>query len=254
MRTAQEELAALYTEWDYLAKVVIPDIEAQYVVKIGALHHELLQVQISIQWAKREIELIQAAVNRGETLDETAVKEQLESEFAEWKSQIDAQVKDIKDAQTLLSSAKLSPEDGIELKKLYRELAKKLHPDVNPDQNESAYNLWLQVQSAYEFAGLKQLQALHLLAGEIPDSYDLPNSIDILKERRTNFKSQTDHMLKKMAELKSLPIFQWEKCLDDPLCVAEEQRKIKEQIAQANEQYASIKAILDQMKQGHSDE
>lgn len=250
----KEELAALYTEWDYLTKAVIPNIEAEYVVKIGTLQHELRQVQINIQWAKREIEIIQAAINRGESVDETAIKVQLESEFAEWKAQLDAQVKDIKDAQTVLSSAALSPGDSVLLKKLYRGLAKKLHPDVNPDQSEGAHNLWLQVQSAYEMADLKQLQALHLLADEIPDNYDLPNSIDILKQRRNDFKSQIEHMLKKMAELKGLPIFQWQKCLDDPECVAEEQRKIKEQIAQASEQYSFVKAILDQLKQGDSHE
>ncbi|MEI6514041.1 MAG: hypothetical protein WCO51_12335, partial [bacterium] len=59
----KEELAALFAEWEELTQVVIPNIEADYVVKIGTLQHELLQIQIDIQRTKREIDLIQAAIN-----------------------------------------------------------------------------------------------------------------------------------------------------------------------------------------------
>lgn len=249
----KEELAALFAEWEHLTTTVIPNIEADYVVKLGTLQHELLQIQIGIQRTKREIDIIQAALNRGETVNEQRVQQQLDCEFAEWKAKLDAQVKNIKDAELRLSSL-MSLEDSAELRKLYRLLAKKLHPDVNPDQSQDAQNLWLQVQSAYEMADLKQLQALHLLADEIPENYDLPNSIDTLKKRRGDFKDQILHMLQRIAELKNLPIFQWERCLESPECVAEEQRMIRDQITQAREQHAVLQAVLNRMKREKNDE
>ncbi|MHB1463283.1 MAG: DnaJ domain-containing protein [Armatimonadota bacterium] len=249
----KEELAALFTEREHILQAVIPGLEAEYVLKIGSLQHELLQVQIDIQRTKREIEIRQAALNRGVAINERQVTIQLEQEFAQWTVELDAQVKKIRDAQQQLSHL-MSSDDYTELRKLYRTLAKKLHPDVNPDQSEQARNLWLQVQSAYEQADLKQLQALHLLADEIPDSYDLPNSLDILKKRRDDFKDQIKLMLQKMAELKKLPVFKWEQCLKDPQLVCKEQQAIREQIAQAQGQHTILSAVLTQMKQGLDNE
>ncbi|MHB1462491.1 MAG: DnaJ domain-containing protein [Armatimonadota bacterium] len=210
-------------------------------------------MQIDIQRTKREIEIRQAALNRGVPIDEWRVTMQLEQEFAQWTSELDSQVKKIRDAQQQLSHL-MSSDDYIELRRLYRTLAKKLHPDVNPDQSEQARNLWLQVQSAYEQSDLKQLQALHLFADEIPENYDLPNSIDILKKRRDDFKDQITLMLQKMAELKTLPIFQWEQCLVNPESVAKEQGAIREQIAQAQGQRTILLVILSHLKPGADDE
>ncbi len=178
---------------------------------------------------------------------------QLEQEFAQWSAELNAQLNKIREAQQHFSH-QMSSDDYAELRKLYRTLAKKLHPDVNPDQSEQARNLWLQVQSAYEQADLKQLQALHLLADEIPDNYDLPNSIDILKKRRDEFKDQIKLTLQKLAELKGMPIFQWEQVLTDPFEVCNKQSEIREQIVQAQEHRTVLAAIFAQLKQGAGDE
>lgn len=249
----KEGLAALFADWEHLTRAVIPNIEAEYVVKIGTLQHELLQVQIYIQRTKREIDLIQAALNRGEFIDMQQVQQQLEQQFTEWQVQLQDQVKEIKEAQNTLSCL-MSSEDSAQLRKLYRVLAKKLHPDVNPDQGRDAYNLWIQVQSAYEMSDLAQLKALHLLADEIPDSYDLPNSIDILKKRLADFKDHIKQILQKMTELKSLPIFKWEQCLENPDCIADEQHKIGAQIVQEKERLLVLQVVLNQLKQDKDDE
>lgn len=249
----KEELAALFAEWEHTVRTVIPNLEADYVVKLGALQHQLLQLQIDIQRTKREIDIIQAALNRGETVDDQMIQQQLENEFEGWKAKLDGQLKEITDAELRLSSL-MSPEDSVELRKLYRVLAKKLHPDVNPDQSQESQNLWIQVQSAYEMGDLKQLQALHILAEDIPDNYDLPGSIDLLRKRRSDLKEQVTNMLQKMAELRKLPIFQWEQCLQDSESLAEEQRLIREQIEQASEQLASVRSALGQIKKAQNNE
>ncbi len=249
----KEEFAALFAEWEHLTKTVIPNIEAEYAVKIGVLHHELLLIKIDIQRTRREAELIQAAINRGANVDPESIEQQLENEFSQWKAKLDAEVTNINAAKLRLSTL-MSQEDSTELRKLYRALAKKLHPDVNPNQSQDAQNVWLQVQSAYEMGDLTQLQALGLLVDDLPENYDLPSSIDLLKKRRNDLKLQIKTMLQKLAELKSLPLFQWEECLDSPQCVAEEQNLIREQIDAAKEQREAVQAILDQLKTGRGNE
>lgn len=243
------ELATLLADFVYITTDIIPNIEADYMVKLGPLQNDLLKVQIEIRRTKREIELIQSAINRGEPIDEYEIQEQLEQEYKSWKTELDKQTELVVQSKMRLSSL-LSAEDSVLLSKLYKTLAKKLHPDVNPDQSIDAQNLWLQVQSAYESGDLEQMKALHILAETVPGSYDLPNSIDILKKRRDSFKEQIYILLQKLAEIKKQPLFDWVERLEDPEFVAGEQEKLKAEIFCENENLLIYQSILIQLKQG----
>ena len=246
-RVLKDELAELFVELEHINKSIIPNMIADYAVKVGIYQYELLQLQIEFRRTKREIELIQAAINRNEIIKLHDVQKQLEDEFLEWKTKLDSQLKDINDAKMRLSSL-MSAQESAELRKMYRILAKKLHPDVNPDQTQEARNLWLQVQYAYEIGDLAQLRALFLMAEDIPENYDLPNSIEILKKRRADFKEQITNVLQKLADVRKHPIFEMECLLLDPIKTGEMQNNIKNQIEETKELLKSAKLMLIQMR------
>jgi len=58
-------------------------------------------------------------------------------------------------------------------------------------------------------------QELQEIKEDIPENHDLPNSIDILKDRRNQYKEQIMKMLPKLAELRQHPMFEWQKCIQD---------------------------------------
>lgn len=58
--------------------------------------------------------------------------------------------------------SKETPEE-IRVKQLYRELARKLHPDVNDQLTQLERDLWHEVQAAYEARNLEQLETLAAL-------------------------------------------------------------------------------------------
>ena len=60
-----------------------------------------------------------------------------------------------------IGAEKLSPEEIKELKKLYHDIVRKLHPDLNPDLPDEAAVLWERVQAAYQ---MNEWQELYLLA------------------------------------------------------------------------------------------
>ena len=70
------------------------------------------------------------------------------------------------DKANFLLSNLLSPERSAELRKLYRKLAKELHPDVNQNLTEQQKNLWHAVRRAYESGDLESMRALSVMAND----------------------------------------------------------------------------------------
>ena len=68
----------------------------------------------------------------------------------------------IEKASELLSHLD-TPERSGDLRKLYRELAKQLHPDVNNDLTQEQVQLWHLVKEAYENGDLEKLKAMRVV-------------------------------------------------------------------------------------------
>lgn len=158
---ARGRIAELLMEIDDITLQVNPQIEAEYATKIGYLENDLLKWQIAARRAKRRLMLAQARVNSGASLRGDEFEAQLDCELAEWKSLLDRSVKSfLKEAERAAGSRVLSPADSRELKKLHRELIKRLHPDLHPGQSGEAARFFMIAQAAYEKGNLDVLRSI----------------------------------------------------------------------------------------------
>ncbi|MBT4783935.1 MAG: hypothetical protein HOO21_01170, partial [Candidatus Marinimicrobia bacterium] len=82
--TLEKELGKVIIEQDEMVNAVKPNLEAEYQKTIGYKELECLENEITTRRLKRQIELIQAAVNRQETIAIEKVEKQLDDEFQEW--------------------------------------------------------------------------------------------------------------------------------------------------------------------------
>lgn len=158
---AQARIAELLMEIDDITLQVNPQIEAEYATKIGYLENDLLKWQIAARRAKRRLTLAQVRVNSGASLRGDEFEAQLDCELAEWESLLDRSVESfLKEAERAAGSRVLSPADSRELKKLHRELIKRLHPDLHPGQSGEAVRFFMIAQAAYEKGNLDVLRSI----------------------------------------------------------------------------------------------
>jgi len=124
----KEELSKLYTDKEDLMTTVKLNLELDYQLKIGKKQYQLLSVRIEALRLKRKAEILQSAFNRQVKCSIDLVEAQLDFEFEKWNREAKEFYDDLKFAEAYVGLEKMSSEDVIVLKKIYRELAKKFHP------------------------------------------------------------------------------------------------------------------------------
>jgi len=185
-------------EQDEMINAIKPNLEAEYQKTIGYKELECMENEIASRRLKRQIELLQAAINRQEEIDLDRIEQQLDDEFQEWYEKVEKQYNKVKEAQDRIEGL-MSDEDNAEFKTLYRKLVFKLHPDLNPYQSEDEVNLWHRIQLAYQSGDLDELRSLMIILKSQDKAVELPSSKETLEKRKTKLADQIQKIIGKLS-------------------------------------------------------
>ncbi len=246
----REELVKLITERDYLT-TLLPVIEAEYNLKIGCLEYETFILECDVRRARRRLELARSYVNRNLHAPLEIIESELDSEFQQWQAKIDEMRSDMDFARQIQAAPRLSSEETRELQTLYRTLAKRLHPDLNPNQTTRECNLWLRVADAYRDGALDELHTLALLLeGEnaIAEITEAGTSIiETLAKRQADLRERIHQILARLTEIKTtLPYILQERTNDAAwlatrkLALATQNKTLRLQREQLDETYYAL--------------
>ena len=239
----KQELGKVIFERDEMLNTVKPNLEAEYQKKIGYKELERMETEITARRYKRQVELIRAAVNRQESIEEKDIAKQLDNEFQEWYKKINEQYEKVKEAEDRLNNL-MSDGDNVEFKKLYRQLVFKLHPDLNPNQTKDEENLWHRVQLTYKSGDLEEMRSLMSILEAQDSAVELPSSKDILKNRKTKLTKQIQKIISNVSELEQTFPFNIVGKLADKAWVNTKVEEIQEQIHQWQEKCEHYETLI----------
>ena len=237
------ELATLKEEAEYLVSVTVPQTQTSYTIQIGALHAELFQLQTDVTKIRRRLVILRDALQRGDVFDESSMSVIIDREFAEWDDRLRMELAKVEEAKARFSSL-VTSEDELEIRSLYRILARKMDPEINPDQGEEAKSFWPNIQSAYRARDLFHLKALLMMAEDYPESYDLPSDIGSVRASGERLRRRVNFMNTKLTDIKSHVAFEWRKLLDNPHKLAKEQTRLREEIEKTRFQRVALEDML----------
>lgn len=155
----RNEYIKLLNDKDVLLGWNKTQLEALYNTRIGVHQVELLQLQLRTQALKRKLEMVRSIVVRNLPLDLKDIEMQVDAELAAAELNIMMQVAAIEQSKHLLTNLS-SPTGAAELRKIFRDLAKQLHPDIIGNTSPENQYLWHQVQAAYQNGDVAKLKAL----------------------------------------------------------------------------------------------
>ncbi len=223
----RSRLAELYERKEYLINYEKEKLSSLYISLIGNLLYEIHKLEIEIKRLKRKGQLIQVSLNRREPLKLDLIELKLDEEFEVYAHLLNEQMADINHANEYLSSPFLSQEETEELKQLYYQLAKRLHPDLNPNLTQREKDLFVRAQAAYNTCNLQELRNI-LLMLDAKDTTPLSDlTIDSEIERLEKSVADVEGRIKTIQS--SFP-FTFSEKLQDPKWIEQEQKKNNERI------------------------
>ena len=241
---ARARIVELLLKTDDIVLQVNPHIEAEYATKIGYLENDLLKWQIAARRAKRRYALAQARANSGASFASDEFEAQLDEELAEWESMLASSVEAFLEvAERAAGSRPMSPSDERELKRLHRELIKRLHPDLHPGLSDEAARFFLVAQAAYEKGDLDSLRAIDVATEDIGRKANDASLTEDEASAELELVLAHERIVKQqLEELKRSNPYALKEKLEDGAWVIRRSSELKRQI---EEQKAAAKAYED---------
>ncbi|MCF0136702.1 MAG: hypothetical protein HUJ69_09850 [Lachnospiraceae bacterium] len=168
-----------------------------YTREFGDLAIECFQLKIDCIALKKSIAFCIAAKNRGEKPDLAALSELLLRQMAAYTKQLDDMVNEQKAAR---GGRPLAPYEVSEIKKIYRRIAKMLHPDISPltEMYPELGELFQRVMIAYQCNDLQELRNLEVLINKVLSDYDIETvnmAIPNVAERILELENEIEQIL-----------------------------------------------------------
>jgi len=201
----ETELADLVHDRDILIYHTCPKLQTEYMLKIGKVEYAIFELHCKILRTKRKIEIIQAFLNREQKYNIVEIEEQLDKEHHEYTEKLLEKQQEIEKARLKNSSfgEPLTAEELAELKKLYTQIVKKLHPDINPDTTEEQHGQFNDAVNAYKRADLSELRIIFLLL-EKTSFTKTTSSMEKLITRKEILLKEKEYLKKEIQKIKEI--------------------------------------------------
>lgn len=241
------EISMLLLERDELRLVVCKNIETAYMLAIGGLEYKAFELHCEVMRLKRKIDLIQAKKNRQEKVILSAIEEQLDEEFAEYQKQLDEQINKMNKALDHSKGRPLTDEETKEIKKVYRNIVKALHPDLHPDVTPAQVQLFQNAVQAYENGDLNSLRIISEMVAEpvIPEQSE--NGLTMLAKDKERLLRTLELIKEQISTIKSEYPYTMKDIVEDDAKIAEKKAEIEDTIAELKEAYDAYAARLKEM-------
>ena len=154
-------LTALLLQKDELLLVQCRRIEAAYLRRFGALELKVYECWCDCLRAKKKARLIRACRNRRAEADLEDIEASLNEELAQYREELESRFRRVEGVMEKREGAGLSQRGQKELKELYRQAVKALHPDLHPGEDEKRTRALDQAMRAYRAGDLQTLRSLH---------------------------------------------------------------------------------------------
>lgn len=200
MRT---ELSMLMLEHDELKFVICRNIETAYMLKLGSIEYKTLETHCAALRLKRKVELIQAKKNRQEKIILSDIEKMLDHEFEEFRRKLDEQIAKMNEAIKRSRLRCLTPEETKEIKKLYRQIVKVLHPDINPDITEAQLMLFENAVKAFDDGDLETMRIISEMVGNEPLPENNKDAMKRLKDEKERLQHSMASIRENIEKIKS---------------------------------------------------
>lgn len=214
----------------------------EYIRVFGEILTERFRKYIRCIELKKKIAYCQAAINRGETISEDELNGYISAQMEAYYKQLSQMIEDNENCR----KAKSVPEIDIrKIKKIYRNLAKQLHPDISPltAEHPELLELWNRAVTAYKCNSLKEIEEVEVLVNAFLEK----NGIDHAVLAIPKISDKIEKIKAEIERITSTDPYQYKYLLEDDELVEEQKEEIRESIEEMTEYINQLEAALEEL-------
>ncbi len=210
--------------------------------EFGELITANFELKVECIKKKKTISYCRRRMNRGLAINSTRMQEEIEQEMTLYYTQLNEMLRDTERAK---KAGTISEFRLICSKKIYRRLAKILHPDINgkTGENETLKELWERISAAYQRSDVDTLEDLEVLARRAME--DLGD--DAVKIELDDIEERIERVERQINEILTTEPYIYGELLQDE----KKKQAYKEQLQAEHDDYEqyleSLTRTLDQM-------
>jgi hypothetical protein len=254
IETLKSEIVSVQAQMDLAENVEIPMLKAKYNEFFGELEMVLVEKYYLVRLLKRELELIQAELNKGATPDFDAIAVIIEAEANEYQAVLDSKAAEM---QTLSQTkfTPMPPKEHAEIKRVYQKIVKALHPDLNAGATKEDQECLQQAVEAFAEGDFATLDAIAAIL-EFRGKFQTPapsGTLEELETKRAKLFDTLSKLAQKLKDIRSRFPFDCKELLASPEKIKAKAKQMEANIANFEVIASDYKNRLEQL-QGRSHE
>ena len=214
----------------------------EYIRVFGKYLIDLFEIKVECIRLKKLISLAQAEINQGFTPRMDKINARVDELM---KSYYDDLQKMIKDHEKSLGAKKLPEHVILKIKKIYREIAKILHPDINQEtqKDPELLDLWNRVVIAYKCNHLEEIEELQVLINNALSE----KGIDVAKIVIPNIEEKIKKLEEKINEIITTDPYNYKFLLEDEEETAQRIKDLEDEKNQYIDYKQELESILNEL-------
>lgn len=214
-----------------------------YIMEFGEMINKVFEAEIECISLKKSIAYCAQRINRGETPDKEKLRHYIDTYMDEYYVRLREMKAELKISR---SGTVLSPSELKEIRDLYHEIAKNIHPDLTPIAKEipSLLDLFEQATDAYRRNDLKRLKEIKFLVDIAINEVESVNIvIPDINERIDALEEECDRIMNEEP-------YSYGKLLEDFEAVGKKKGELESQLKEFKAYAAELSEQLEKMLQG----
>ncbi len=225
-----DTLVRLIVERDNLKFVVCKNIEAKYMAKLGDMEYRTYEAECLCRRLRRKAELIRIRKNRKEKIADDEIEATLDFEMEEYEEELRGKFDAL---ATALERARVKPmaeKDANLHKRLYRDIMRALHPDLNPSASEKEQKLFLLAQEAYKSGDLEAMKIIHSVACHNMNAETAGDGSEDIEQEYERLLLSAENLKSEIKTIKQTHPYTLKKYLFNETKLAERKAQLKEEL------------------------
>ena len=167
---------ALYEKQDHTQYILIPQVEKEYMAKVGDVEEPVIEAEIEVEILEKKKEMVQAVLNRREVVDEAAI----DAELGILRQQKLAEAGGVMNIEG--DGPDLNKDQYNELHELYSTIVRLYHPKTHPDISDAHKLLFERANDAYRRRDLEALKLIYdMMISADSDQIEIEDLLAMLK-------------------------------------------------------------------------